>query len=693
MKRRRVTAASPPTSFRITAGCADFKLLAADTDGNKLRRFTMTAYTGAAMRVGFGAPVVADLAGMRVPSQSRPILRDHDTTQIVGHSTSIEIAQQRLRVAGVISGVGEAAKEVLALAGNGFPWQASIGASIDRMEFVESGSKVNVNGRTFTGPVYIARATTLGEVSFVPLGADAATKVDVAAGARGVGDMTFETWLCARGFDPATLTDQQRTTLQAAYRAEQTPPPPMAQLADPAPARPDPRLAPLTAEHATQSIAAARQRTTVQAALDAIDAVDRRVTAGEITTVGDFDLAILRAERTSGFFLGAAPRPRYADGETLAAAMLLTAGVSGRSLEATGTPQAVIDRATAQDLRGFSWHALLRAGLQAAGERIPNSFNAATIRQALRTLGRRDIMAASPSSIDVGGILSNVASKSLQSAYMDAPASWRAFAAVKSVRSFHEHTAYRPTMANDLVKLPKGGLVTHATMEEESYTYQVSTYARQFGIDRQDVVNDDLNAFATVVPGFGRAAARSLANLVFTTVLANASNFWGTGHLNYDDGSDTLLDLQGLSLAIGRLRAMKDAEGNLLDLQPAVLLVPPPLESAARAIVSSMTLSRVSTADGAPEGNPFAGLGLTVAVEPRLSDSAFSGYSPKAWYVFAKGSESVVVAFLDGAESPTIETFGFGDDVDRLAMSIRAYHDFGAALGDYRSSSKQKGEN
>jgi hypothetical protein len=172
-----------PSGLRLCGASEALELLAeaAGPNGSKLRPFAMTAYTGAAMRVdGFGLPVVVDLAGMKVPGQRLPILRQHNPDRIVGHSEKIEVTAQRLRVSGVISGVGPDAQEVLSLAGNSFPWQASLGADVGQMERVEKGADAKANGRVFAGPVYVARQTTLGEVSFVPMGADGQTAATVA---------------------------------------------------------------------------------------------------------------------------------------------------------------------------------------------------------------------------------------------------------------------------------------------------------------------------------------------------------------------------------------------------------------------------------------------------------------------------------------------------------------------------------
>ncbi len=191
-------AKSVPSSLRIVCDdAATITLAAAETpeEGKpSLRKFSMTAYTGGAMRLGgWPYPVVVDLAGLRVTRKSRPILKDHDRGSIVGHTDDIAITDKSLEVAGVISGVGATAQEVIATSENGFPWQASLGASADKVVFIPEGKTANANGREFKGPVYVARKSTLGEVSFVALGADDDTEARVAAGNYADGDDPGET--------------------------------------------------------------------------------------------------------------------------------------------------------------------------------------------------------------------------------------------------------------------------------------------------------------------------------------------------------------------------------------------------------------------------------------------------------------------------------------------------------------------
>ena len=168
---------SKPRTLSICAAITEWNTVeatdAAAGDKPALRRFAMTAYTGGAMALaGWPHPVVIDLAGLQVSAKGRPILKDHNRNLIVGHTDSIGIIGSTLQVAGVISGAGPVAREIVDSSRNGFPWQASIGAIAQNIEFVARNKSASANGRTFDGPVHIVRKSGLGEVSFVALGAD-----------------------------------------------------------------------------------------------------------------------------------------------------------------------------------------------------------------------------------------------------------------------------------------------------------------------------------------------------------------------------------------------------------------------------------------------------------------------------------------------------------------------------------------
>lgn len=169
-------------SIELTAAePVQFADLEAAEGDKKTPSFTMTAYTGGMMRVdAFYHPVVVELSGVKLRNKTIPFLRDHDAGRIVGHGEPL-VSAKDITAGGLISAENEFAAELIALARNGFPWEASIGAGVEEYEFVKRGEKVNVNGKSVAGPVNVIRAATLKEISFLPFGADRKTKTRITA--------------------------------------------------------------------------------------------------------------------------------------------------------------------------------------------------------------------------------------------------------------------------------------------------------------------------------------------------------------------------------------------------------------------------------------------------------------------------------------------------------------------------------
>lgn len=710
-----IAAAGAPACLRICGASEPLELqaLAAGEDGaQKLRKFSMVAYTGGLMRIlGFGWPVVVDLEGMQVPSESRPILRDHEVTQIVGHTDSIKISQQRLKVAGVISGIGEAAQEVVQLAANGFPWQASIGASVERLEFVDRGETVKVNGKSFTGPIYVARATTLGEVSFVPIGADAATSASVTAQKAEGSTMNFEQWCQAKGFDAKTLTDQQKSALQAAFDAEQktvtaSAPTPAAQAAAAAvaaPAASAPAI-PNVEDEVSRRVSAALLRTEKIHAICAKysnpqitigDGDNARLVSIEAHAIGEkwdenrTELECLRAARPTVHSVPGSGQNLNASADVIEAAICVSVGLP--NVEKKFKPETL--EAAHKRYRGIGLQQVLLMaaasnGYHAGpGARIHNG----NIREVLQHAFSSVRAGFSP--VSLPGILGNVANKELLAGYMEEDQTWREIAAVKSVSDFKQVTSYRLLDSMEYEEVGPGGEIKHGTVDQESYTRQAKTYAKMFALERTTIINDDLGAFDDLRTRLGRGAAQKFNNVFWTNMLANHSTFFTSTRTNYISGATTtlLVDGVGLGLAVKAFRQMKSptADGSKrIGGRPEILLVPPELEQAAEQLFVAQNLATTSATLG--PGNIYQGKYRPV-VCAWLSDSNFTGYSTTAWYLFRNAGVApmMTASFLDGVQVPTVESADA--DFNVLGVQFRGYHDFGCDQAEYLCGIKSKG--
>lgn len=667
-----------------------------------LRKFAMTAYTGGAMALaGWAHPVVVDLAGLQVSAKSRPILKDHNRSLIVGHTESIGVQGSRLMVSGVISGAGPVAREIVDSSRNGFPWQASLGAVAQpgAMEFVAKGRTAAANGQQFEGPIHIARRSVLGEVSFVALGADDNTTASVAAAAIKEDDMTFDQWLAAKGFEPASLNDTQKASLQAMYdaAAPEDAPATTAVADDPGAtggtdaATPVARIrAEVAAE--TRRIGEVRKVCAVGGGKHA-DLEAKAIAEGwDVTRT---ELEVLRAERP--VYTGVR---RDTD-----------AGQSARAVEAAlclsaGLPEAQVGKwydeksmnaALASDLRGAGLHTLLYETIRAGGEHVrPGRVDNDTIKAAFAA-DRRLIQASgsggsSFSTISLSGILSNVANKTMLAAYTAVESVVGNFCAETDVNDFKEVTRYRLTGTGVFEKVGPDGELKHAGLSEQAYTNKVETFGRMIALTRQMMINDDLGAFLQIPRIIGRMSALKREEAVFELLLSNPATFFSAGNKNFISGATTNLSIDSLTQGEQLFLDQTDTDGKPILLAPAVLLVPSALKVTAQVLMTETRINETTTTDkGKPSANPHAGKWKPVAT-PYLNSQGFSGSSAKAWYLFANPADvaAIEIAYLRGKRTPTIES---GDtDFNTLGMQWRGYFDFGVAMQDFRAAIKSKGE-
>jgi hypothetical protein len=135
------------------------------------RRFSVLAYTGKVIDFGWHKFVI-DLAGIKMAKDKIPSLLNHDRKQIVGTIDDASTGGSGFVVSGAFSATTAASAEVLGLADEGFPWQASVGIRGLKVLEIASGEKHQVNGQSIEGPADVWLASEVFEVSWCPFGAD-----------------------------------------------------------------------------------------------------------------------------------------------------------------------------------------------------------------------------------------------------------------------------------------------------------------------------------------------------------------------------------------------------------------------------------------------------------------------------------------------------------------------------------------
>lgn len=663
----KTDAARVPLSLNLAATALIEVEAAADGSSTPaLPRFHMVAYTGTPMRVsGWRYPVIIDLAGLAIPSRTRPIRFGHDPLSGVGHTDAIRVEQGQLVATGIVSRDTPAAREVVVSSKNGFPWQASVGASVDEFEFVKDSQKVMVNGSQYTGPLNVVRKATLGEISFVDLGADGATSASVAALVHTqAGDPIVD--------EPIVIPDEDippRTETPVPSAANPEP-------ADAGQSEPDP-IAAMREAAAAESDRIAAIRRTCNGRSPEIETQAIREGWSEQRT----RLAIIRDTRPP------APAVHVPDntvnGEVLEAACMLTAGLAHPEL--SYNPQA-LELAARRFRGGIGLQELL---LEAAWINGYTGRNFRDARTALRFAFGHSVEAAF-STIDIGGILSNVANKFLLEGFFSVERTWRNICAVRNVSDFKTVTSYRLIGKDQYELVNPGGELKHGTLGNEQYTNKADTYGLMLSIDRRDIINDDLGAITTVPRKLGRGSGLKINDIFWSTFMNNAS-FFTVGNKNYISGATTALSIDGLTEGEVKFMDQTDGDGKPIGVMPAILLVPTALSAIGSQLFKSMELRDTTANTKFPVANPHQGK-FRVEVSRYLANGSYTGYSAKAWYLLAEPNDLPVieVAFLNGQEAPTIETADA--DFNVLGVQMRGYHDFGVALQDPRGGLKSKGE-
>ncbi|MDO2790722.1 Clp protease ClpP [Escherichia coli] len=294
------------------------------------------------------------------------------------------------------------------------------------------------------------------------------------------------------------------------------------------------------------------------------------------------------------------------------------------------------------------------------------------------------------SSSDFSHILAGGAEKSVLKGWQDSGETFQKWTRTGSLSNFHEAKRVGLNGFSKLDKVPEGAEYKYITTSDKGVPIALATYGNIFSVTRQAIINDDLTQLTTIPMAMGRAAARTVGNLVYLLLTSNGKFTDGKAlfHADHKNLIAKDMDMEGLNEARKLMRLQEDANGDSLNITPAFVLVPAALESAAhRAILSSSSLFPV---DGVGTINQNPGIinvvkdMAEVIVEPRLDKA-----NNKEWYVAAaKGMDTIEVAYLDGIDTPYLEEQE-GFTVDGVAWKVRI--DAGVAALDYRGLLKSSG--
>lgn len=400
-------------------------------------------------------------------------------------------------------------------------------------------------------------------------------------------------------------------------------------------------------------------------------------------------------------------RTLIADGATLqVAATTFTAKMKGKNPmtmnkrrgKAAAQPQR--KGATAQEKfrKGAAMALMAKVGLE-GGER--NEFASMSLAELAREslmisgetqrfsdrrkmVGRAFTMAGAHSTSDFAEILSNVMGKAALQGWDEAEETYPMFTRKGVLTDFKETKRVGAGLFAALPQVIEGADYTYGTVGDRGEPIALATYGRLLRITRQAIINDDLSILGALPRKMGRAAKRTIGDLVFAILTGNP--LMSDGVALFDAAHNNLAAAGGAlgvdTFDAGRvaMRTQKE-EGATLNISPSKLIVPAALETTANILMTSQVDPRVSKGH-AP--NPVSGAAEVIS-DGRLDDD-----SSTSWYLAADPNafDTIEVAYLDGNEVPFLdEQTAWSSD----GVELKVRMDAGVTPLDHRTFYKNAG--
>lgn len=331
-----------------------------------------------------------------------------------------------------------------------------------------------------------------------------------------------------------------------------------------------------------------------------------------------------------------------------------------------------------------------RAGLK-DGER--NEFSGMTLMELARTTlsarglpiprgGKMEVVAAAfvpsmaggmSSTSDFGNILADVANKSMLKGFEEVPETFERFTSVGTMSDFKPHKKAGLDAFPSLAKVEEGAEFQYGSLGDHGEFAVLATYGRLFAVTRQAIINDDLDAMVRVPAKMGRAARRTVGDLVFAILTGNPTMSDGTAlfHSTHGNlaGSGAVPSEATINAAITAMSRQKDrsAAAVALNIAPRFLLAAPEQRSAVLQALNS---------EYAPDDTDKAGTAKMSRAYNTVREAAepiFDARLPTGgWFMAADPmiADTIEVGYLDGVNTPFLEQQA-GWSVDGTEFKVR----------------------
>lgn len=247
----------------------------------------------------------------------------------------------------------------------------------------------------------------------------------------------------------------------------------------------------------------------------------------------------------------------------------------------------------------------------------------------------------------------------------------------KSAADFRAFSEVRLGGNNRLEPLGEGGEFKQGSFTEAKESMRIASYGKRYSLSFQALANDDLGAFSQVSSDLATAAAMTANDLVLDLIAANPKLGDNKAVFHVDHGNllttGSAISDTSLETAVLAMRRQKGIAGELIRVDPKVLIVAPEKEVAARRLLASVAATQ------ADKINPWAGA-FSLIVEPRFEGAG--------WHLVDPALGDLVDAYLSGFEGPRVET---QQSWESLGTEWRVHMHYGVAFLGFRGWLKATG--
>jgi ATP-dependent Clp endopeptidase proteolytic subunit ClpP len=357
------------------------------------------------------------------------------------------------------------------------------------------------------------------------------------------------------------------------------------------------------------------------------------------------------------------------------------------------------------NLVGDSVRASLYGRLGLEENEADNAYNFMTLRELARaSLADRAIGVASLRPMDMvglafthdasdfGNILLDASHRSLLEGWEQATETYQLWTRAGRLSDFKVANRVGLGSFSTLREVRPGAEYKYITLGDSGETIRLATYGEIFSINRQAIINDDLDALSAIPRMMGEAARATIGDLVYDTLINNGKMrdgkpLFDASRKNLFSGANSALSIESMSaaksaMALQKAKVAKDGDkARTLNIRPAFLLCPVALEDKANQLIRSTSVPTATVNAGVV--NPIKDFAQVIG-EPRLDDA-----SSASWYLAGRqNSDTIEVAYLDGIDVPYIDQQE-GFTSDGIATKVRI--DAGVSALDSRGLNKSVG--